>query len=120
VHCYTPECRGIFYGGESKNTNAMQCVTSVCPGDKSIISSTYDSLFKMHSDKKKIKYLGTIKNKNEIHEEIKSIINLENACYYPVQRLLSFCQLANNQFSTKKRLSLSAYFDKWSRNMDIN
>jgi len=33
----------------------------------------------------KFKYLGTISNKNCIHEEIKSRLNLGNACYHSVQ-----------------------------------
>jgi hypothetical protein len=38
----------------------------------------------------KFKYLGTtLTNKNDIHDEIKSILNSENACYYSVQNLLS-------------------------------
>ena len=36
------------------------------------------------------KYLGTtLTNKNSIQEEIKSRLNLENACYYSVQNLFS-------------------------------
>jgi hypothetical protein len=37
------------------------------------------------------KYLGTIlTNQNDIHDEIKSRLNLGNDCYYSVQNLLSF------------------------------
>jgi hypothetical protein len=36
------------------------------------------------------KYLGTtLTNQNEIHDEIKSRLNLGNTCYYSVQNLLS-------------------------------
>jgi hypothetical protein len=37
----------------------------------------------------KFKYLGaTLTNQNDIHDEIKSRLNLGNACYYSVQNLL--------------------------------
>jgi hypothetical protein len=38
----------------------------------------------------KFKYLGmTLTNQNDIHDEIKSRLNMGNACYYSVQNLLS-------------------------------
>jgi hypothetical protein len=38
----------------------------------------------------KFKYLEmTLTNQNDIHDEIKSRLNLGNACYYSVQNLLS-------------------------------
>jgi hypothetical protein len=43
------------------------------------------------------KYQGTaLTDRNCIHEEIKSRINLGNACYYLVQSLLSSCLLSTN------------------------
>jgi hypothetical protein len=38
----------------------------------------------------KFKYLGTtLTSQNDIHDEIKSRLNSENACYYSVQNILS-------------------------------
>jgi UDP-galactopyranose mutase len=43
------------------------------------------------------KYLGAmLTNKNSIQEEIKSRLMLGNACYYPVQNLLSSRLLSRN------------------------
>jgi hypothetical protein len=45
----------------------------------------------------KFKYLWmTITNQNEIHDEIKSRLDLGNACYYSVQNLLSFHLISKN------------------------
>jgi hypothetical protein len=39
----------------------------------------------------KFKYLGmTLRNQDDIHDEIKSRLYSGNACYYSVQNLLSF------------------------------
>jgi hypothetical protein len=43
----------------------------------------------------KFKYLGmTLTNQNDIHDEIKSRLNLGNACYYSVQNLFSCCLIS--------------------------
>jgi hypothetical protein len=43
----------------------------------------------------KFKYLGTtLTDQNHMHEEIKSRLNLGNACCHSVQSLLSFCLLS--------------------------
>jgi hypothetical protein len=48
------------------------------------------------------KYLGTmtLTNQNDIHDEIKSRLNLGNACYYSVQNLLS-CHLISKDLKIK-------------------
>jgi hypothetical protein len=46
----------------------------------------------------KFKHLGmTLKNQNDIHDEIKSRLNSGNACYHSVQNLLSFRFILKNQ-----------------------
>jgi hypothetical protein len=41
------------------------------------------------------RYLGTIlTNQNSVHEEIQTILQSDNACYYLVQKLLSFSLLS--------------------------
>jgi hypothetical protein len=45
----------------------------------------------------KFKYLGmTLTNKNDIHDEVKSRLNLGNACYYSIQNLLSSSLISKN------------------------
>jgi hypothetical protein len=57
----------------------------------------------------KFKCLGmAVTIQNCIHEEIKSKINLENACYHAVQNLFSSCFLSKNaKFKIYKSISLS-------------
>jgi hypothetical protein len=38
----------------------------------------------------------TLTNQNDIHDEIKSILNLGNACYHSVQNLLFSCLISKN------------------------
>jgi hypothetical protein len=45
----------------------------------------------------KFRYLGTtLTNQNDIKDEIKSILNSGNACYYSVQNLLSYRLISKN------------------------
>jgi hypothetical protein len=44
----------------------------------------------------KFRYLGTVTNRNLIHEESKSRLNSDNACYQSVQNLLSSRLLSKN------------------------
>jgi hypothetical protein len=48
-------------------------------------------------DVAKFKYLGTkLTDQNSLQKEIKSRLNLEDACYHSVQSLLSSCLLSRN------------------------
>jgi hypothetical protein len=48
-------------------------------------------------DEAKFRYRGTIlTDQNCMHEEIKSRLNSENACYHSVHSLLSSCLLSRN------------------------
>ena len=43
----------------------------------------------------KFRYLGvTVTNTNDIREEIKCKINMGNACYYSLEKILLFCLLS--------------------------
>jgi hypothetical protein len=44
----------------------------------------------------KFKYSGTLTDQNQMHKEIKSSLNLGNACYHSIQSLLSSCLLSRN------------------------
>jgi hypothetical protein len=45
----------------------------------------------------KFKYLGmTLTNQNDIHDEIKNILNSGNSCHYSVTNLLSSCLISKN------------------------
>jgi flagellar hook protein FlgE len=45
----------------------------------------------------KFKYLGMMpSNQNDIHDEIKSGLNVGSACYHSVQNLLSSCLISKN------------------------
>jgi hypothetical protein len=49
----------------------------------------------------KFKYLGMVlTNQNDVHDEIKSRVHLENACYYSVQNLL-FSHLISRNLKIK-------------------
>ena len=52
----------------------------------------------------KFKYLGvTVTNTNDIHEEIKRRINMGNACYYSLVKMLFSCLLS-------KKLKVKNYY----------
>ena len=51
----------------------------------------------------KFRYLGvTVTNTNDIREEIKRRINMRNACYYSLEKILSSCLLS-------KKLKVKTY-----------
>ncbi|KAJ4429847.1 hypothetical protein ANN_22051 [Periplaneta americana] len=59
--------------------------------------STSLSWFCQRDEVEKFKYLGaTVTNINDTREEIKHRINMGNACYYSVEKLLSSSLLSNN------------------------
>ena len=60
---------------------------------------------------KKFKYLGvTVTNTNDIHEETKCRINMGNACYYSLEKILSSCLLSKKQkTNTYKTITLPLY-----------
>jgi hypothetical protein len=62
------------------------------------------------------KYLGTtLTDENWMHEEIKSRLNLGNACYHSVQSLLSACLLSKVKMYKTIILSVVLYgCETWS------
>jgi hypothetical protein len=64
------------------------------------------------------KYLGTtLTNQNDIHDEIKSRLNLGNACYYSVQNISSFRLIKNLKIKIYKTVILSVVLygcETWS------
>jgi hypothetical protein len=73
---------------------------------KYMVKSPYQHAGRSHSIKidnssfetvEQFKYLGTtLTDQNSIHEEIKSRLKSENACYHSVQHILSFSLLSKN------------------------
>ena len=49
-----------------------------------------EATFKLNENVEKFRYLGvTVTNTNDIREEIKRRINMGNACYYSIEKILS-------------------------------
>ncbi|KAJ4444087.1 hypothetical protein ANN_05876 [Periplaneta americana] len=74
----------------------VQCARSMTfvPRKKSILSRLRTS---HNSEVEEFKYLGaTVTNINDTREEIKPRINMGNACYYSVEKLLSSSLLSKN------------------------
>jgi hypothetical protein len=63
----------------------------------------------------KFKYLGTtLKNQNDIDDEIKSRLNSGNACYHSVQNLLSYKQIKIKIYKTLSLPILLYECETWS------
>jgi hypothetical protein len=76
-----------------EKTKYMLMSHSQKTGQKYSIKITNNSF----EDVAKFKYLGTtLTDQNHMHEEIKSRLNSENACYHSVQNLLSSLLLSRN------------------------
>jgi hypothetical protein len=77
----------------SKKTKYMFMSRYQTAGQSNYIRVANKSFEKMA----KFKYLGaTLTDQNCIHEEIRSRLNSENACYHAVQNLLSSYMLSRN------------------------
>ena len=58
----------------------------------------------------KFRYLGvTVPNTNDIREEIKRIINMRNACYYSLEKILS-SRLLSKKLKVKTYKTIIGYY----------
>ena len=86
-----------------------------CEETKYIITSRHQNVIQnqnivignlLFENVEKFRYLGvTVTNTNDIREEIKHRIKLEDACYYSLEKILSSC-LLSKKFKTYKTIIL--------------
>ena len=93
-------------------TSRQQNVDLVQNQDKVIENLSFENV-------EKFKYLGvTVTNTNDIRKEIKRIINMRNACYYSLEKILSSHMLSKKlKVDTYKTIILSIVlyrFETWS------